>query len=180
MGGPCAIEADYAGLRVSPMEMVEEDSDIIAVFETWVDLPSWQEMRRWLGRPYDYAGLFGFLWVMMGRWLGINLKNPARSSERVFCSESVVRILISCGFEPAKKLDPEQVSPEDLLRFCEDNGFKRCLLNFIFVIGSKNEPNSRLVAIKVRRSVCGTVVLAGVIHFWLRRSVLSLDRRHDD
>lgn len=120
MGGPCAVEADYSGMRVVPLEVIEGESEVIATFDAGVDIVSWEEVRRWLGRPYDYAGLLGFLWVILGRSIGVDLKNPARSPERVFCSESVVRILRSCGFDQARSLDPENTSPQDLLAFCQE------------------------------------------------------------
>lgn len=74
---------------------------------------------RYVGSRYDFEGLIGMTWVMIGRWLRRKWKNPFRSAKNVFCSEAVIRAMLdSPGYGAACPLDPES-SPEDLLLYFE-------------------------------------------------------------
>jgi hypothetical protein len=72
-----------------------------------------------LGTPYDYLGLFGMAWVMLGRLFHRMWNNPLSSSSEMFCSEAVVEaILIPAQYPGVDSLGPDQdVSPQALRTF---------------------------------------------------------------
>lgn len=118
LGVECALEAVASGFRAIPMSVFAEDNRIVDIVS--VDSSSLEEepiLGAMLGHPYDFIGLFGFLWVMLGRRLGRQWSNPAGGPGKLFCSEAVVRVLAASGVPGASLLDPEQCSPEDVLRF---------------------------------------------------------------
>lgn len=118
LGVECALEAAATGFRAVPMSVFAEDNDIVDIVS--VDSEAMDEepiLGAMLGHPYDFLGLFGFLWVMAGKRLGRAWRNPAGGPARLFCSEAVVRTLRAGGVPGASLLDPEQCSPEDVLRF---------------------------------------------------------------
>jgi len=72
-----------------------------------------------LGDVYDYGGLFGMAWVILGRWLRKKWANPWQSSRAMFCSELVAQVLVDSGYPGAQRFDPATTDPELLLRFFE-------------------------------------------------------------
>ena len=70
--------------------------------------------REWLDTPYDYAGLFGEIPVMIGRVLGKRKwPNPFASPHHMFCSEASTLIIqktarVKTGLEglDARTVDP--------------------------------------------------------------------------
>src|SRR5512138_3338533 len=67
----------------------------------------------WLGNSYDYSGLFGMVWVRVGRWFHRRFRNPFRSRNSLFCSEAAVRAMQAVNYPEAKSMDPETITPED-------------------------------------------------------------------
>ena len=49
--------------------------------------------RGWLECPYDYAGLVGEAWVMLGRLFGERWDNPFAGPHHMFCSEAATFLL---------------------------------------------------------------------------------------
>lgn len=117
-GVACVLEATERGFVASPVSEFSKAHRIVTVCDLEVeDAPTLQQAVELLGRPYDFLGLAGFLWVLLGRKLGRSWSNPARSEQRLFCSEAIVRVLHKIEYPGATYLDPEQVSPQDLLVF---------------------------------------------------------------
>ncbi len=119
-GVACVLEATERGFVASPVSEFSKAHRIMTVCDLELeDAPTMQQAVEILGRPYDFLGLVGFLWVLLGRKLGQPWKNPARSEDRLFCSEAIVRVLQKVKYPGASLLDPEQVSPQDLLSFLQ-------------------------------------------------------------
>jgi hypothetical protein len=76
-----------------------------------------KQASLWLGERYDYTGLFGSAFVLMGRWLKRKWSNPWDNSDAMFCSEAIVRVLQASNYPGSEKLDPSAVTPQDLLVF---------------------------------------------------------------
>lgn len=118
LGVECALEATSSGFRAVPMSVFSEDNQIVDIVSVEADgFDDEPILGAMLGHPYDFLGLFGFLWVMLGRSLGMRWSNPARGPSKLFCSEAVVMVLAAGGVPGSSLLEPEQCSPEDVLRF---------------------------------------------------------------
>jgi hypothetical protein len=74
-----------------------------------------------LGEHYDYPGLFGYLWVLTGRWLKQKWNNPLASSHAWVCSEFVAHCDINNQLPEWHKYADSGTTPEDLLKACESN-----------------------------------------------------------
>lgn len=116
------MEAHELGFRLLPFEVFKKHNIIVKVVTPKHSIDEGLKMvgRKFLGSHYDYAGLLGMLWVVMGQFLKRKWKNPFRSSMNVFCSEAVVRAMLMSPGYANLDLDPEQEEPEDVLRFFED------------------------------------------------------------
>lgn len=118
IGVQCVLEAHDTGFRAIPLNHFYETNTVVDILDPEVPLePVLPDALEWLGRPYDFVGLVGFLWVLLGRRLGRTWTNPFRSMGRQFCSEAVVRLLQMAKHPGASLLDPESTSPADLLLF---------------------------------------------------------------
>ena len=65
------------------------------------------------------GGLFGMIWVELGRWLKRKWKNPWRSSKTMFCSEAVARVMVDSEYPGTKGWDVQSIDPEMLIEFFE-------------------------------------------------------------
>jgi hypothetical protein len=65
-----------------------------------------------LGCTYDFLGVLGFLWILIGRRLGFNWNNPLAQRSEYFCSELVTKALEAMKFDLSST--PDDVSPKDL------------------------------------------------------------------
>ena len=118
----CVLEANEKGFALSTAANAINEKHIVAVATSEHDLSvGFREAAKWLGSKYDFGGLFGFVWVLLGRWLRRKWHNPWSRSKALFCSEAMVRILQWSGFPGSAQLDAPTVSPEDLLLFCENS-----------------------------------------------------------
>lgn len=77
------------------------------------------KMADRLGQMYDYGGLFGMAWVILGRWLKKKWSNPWQSSRAMFCSELVAQVLLDSHY-PKATFVPGDTDPQMLLEFFEE------------------------------------------------------------
>jgi hypothetical protein len=120
LGKRWVLESGFSGVVIVPWEKFQRDNIIVKViapgFVYNMDLlPAMEE----LGEKYDYGGLFGTAWVLIGRWLKMKWKNPFNDSKAMFCSELVTKILQKAGHPAVQGLDPATTTPEDLLELLE-------------------------------------------------------------
>ena len=113
------MEATETGFRLVPYANFKaEGNDIVAVLEPPYSLDlGVHEAARWLGRRYDFAGLLGSFFVILGRWLRRKWRNPLASPRAMFCSEAVVEVLQAAKYPDSSALDPASTTPQDLLDF---------------------------------------------------------------
>lgn len=71
---------------------------------------------EWLGEPYDYTGLAGMLWVLIGRRFHKKWKNWLAAKGHMWCSESVAAVLknLPDSYPLAKDIDVTRMGPEDV------------------------------------------------------------------
>jgi hypothetical protein len=118
-GAKVMIEAHWNGLRVLDFEqwLRNPDNLIIALIEPRVDLTKgFEALVPYLGQPYDFGGLFGMVFVYIGRWFKQKWNNPWDSHKALFCSESVAQVLTWAQY-PGWTAKQEMVSPDDLYDF---------------------------------------------------------------
>lgn len=70
-----------------------------------------------LDRPYDFLSVAGFLWVLLNKSFGRQVKNPFKNKAAYYCSELIVASLNAAHFPGVADLDRNITSPEDLLTF---------------------------------------------------------------
>lgn len=115
-GVALVLEEGYHGYS---MRLLADFPDkIVRIVVPKVDLrAAVRESLKDLGQPYGYPKLLGMFFVMCARRLGHKIRNPARNSRSMICSERNTRILQAAKYPGADKLDPSSTSPEDLLEF---------------------------------------------------------------
>ena len=112
------MDAHETGYRLVPLTMFMQRNKIIATIDPIHDVDeALLHSVQWLGSMYDFAGLIGGLWVMLGRIFRRKWKNPMRSSANVFCSEATARGLLSQKYPGFENVDPETLTPDDILKF---------------------------------------------------------------
>jgi len=122
-GCDCILEATAEGFRIQSFEKFRSENRIIATFTPKIVLtPGFKSMAAWLGAYYDFGGLFGMAWVLLGRWLRRRWRNPLASSRTMFCSEAVARLCFAAGYRGDIFEQPENTSPQDLYEFFLNEG----------------------------------------------------------
>lgn len=114
------MEAGFHGFTLVPYENFVKHNNIIKVVNPKYDIDEGlASVSKWLGSLYDVRGLLGMAFVMLGRFLRLKWKNPFRNTKFLFCSESIARAMLACNYPGSSGMDPEAVTPQDLLKFFE-------------------------------------------------------------
>jgi hypothetical protein len=108
------MQAELHGYETIPWKRWRTKNKLVAAFEpVTLDLMSGVRfMASFLGADYD---LRSALWVGLTRWLKKRWHRPASSPGSLMCSEAVCRILQTGEIKCVRDLNPEQVSPQELL-----------------------------------------------------------------
>jgi len=111
------VHATVGGVQVTRRSTFLRKHRIVAEFyPKHPNALSLREAVDRIGERYDYAGLFGFLVVLLGRRLGKRIANPLASSHATVCSELVVRAALRSGtLKSVCKLSPASSTPFDVL-----------------------------------------------------------------
>jgi hypothetical protein len=118
------MEATEVGFRILPFSNFQaEGNDIVAIVQPAAPLEDGvMAAGQWLGESYDFAGLLGTSFVLLGRWLRRKWKNPLASPHAMFCSEAVVRVIQAAKYPGSEALVPASTTPQDLLNFFSRTG----------------------------------------------------------
>jgi hypothetical protein len=114
------MQAEWWGYEVRPWARWQKENIIVAEFEpVGCDLlDAIRKIAVELGTKYDYRSAFWLgvtSWVR--RWLKSRLSlRVSRTPHQLMCSEAVVRLLNYGEYKVVQGVDPELVSPEDLLK----------------------------------------------------------------
>lgn len=118
LGLSMVMQATEGGWQLTDYRVFQSKNDVVCLIGPAVPLDSGvREAALWLGEHYDYTGLFGSIFVLLGRWLKRKWRNPLNVAHAMFCSEAVVYVLQSCEYPGSKELDPSATTPQDLLEF---------------------------------------------------------------
>jgi hypothetical protein len=120
------LEAHTTGFRLVTLARFARDNEVVAIVEPAHPLePGMPQAGRWLGDRFDAIGLVGMAWVVARRFFHLSPgRNPFRSTQALFCSESVVRTLQAARYPGAEALEAEEEAPADVLAFLRDSGSK--------------------------------------------------------
>lgn len=114
-GLDAVLHADLFGVVLTPRARYARENKVLAEhLAPELSEERLQKAIALLDLPYDYAGLFGHLPVLIGRWFQRKIRNPFRDPNRLVCSELVVRVFAESD-ERLQSLDPEEATPEDVL-----------------------------------------------------------------
>ena len=121
-GADFVLEAHELGFRLLPFERFEKENQVVRVVTPSEDIDDGVKWAaHWLGTAYDFSGLVGMAWVVLGRVFKRRWTNPLQNSRAMFCSEMTVEVLRRSGVPWAQSLVPSTVSPQDLLDLFERN-----------------------------------------------------------
>lgn len=118
-GCDMVMDAHEEGFRLLPLTRFEQKNIIVATFHPAVSIEVGVKFvaLEYLGTVFDFSGLLGTAFVLVGRWLKRKWNNPLQAAASVFCSEAAVIALQKSGYPGAEKLVPQDTTPQDLLQF---------------------------------------------------------------
>lgn len=118
LGQRMVIEASVVGYRILPWNAWLKDNPGL---KTWVFITADHNLEyglrlvsMQLGSDYDIKF---FLWQAWKRWFKHLWKHPGNSPNKIACSEACVRIIQKSNIPDSIALDPEVISPGDLLNY---------------------------------------------------------------
>jgi hypothetical protein len=121
--GDMIMEEEIGGMQLRPYASFEKTSSIVKLVTPSAPIDvGLKAAATWLGERYDYTGVVGMLYVLIGRYFGKKWKNVLHSPHSMFCSEAIVFVLQAARYPGADALDAESTSPQDLLTFFEKQG----------------------------------------------------------
>lgn len=120
------MEAHEVGFRLLPYERFKQKNNIVATYTPLLDINvgTARVVKEFLGRAYDFGGLFGMAIVLLGRFLRRKWRNPLNSSHAAFCSEACALALLYSDFPQAETLQPNEMGPQDLMDFLDEAATK--------------------------------------------------------
>lgn len=117
------MEAHEMGFRLMSFKTFKRKNNVVKVFVPRAPIDhGLVECVAWLGNAYDFAGLIGMSWVMLGRLFKARWRNPFRSKRSQYCSEAVIRVMKAAKYPGAEKLSPDDSDPGSLLALLEGDG----------------------------------------------------------
>ena len=114
-GREMVLEATLEGVRIVPLDVFQKQNVVVKIALPRKDLAAGLlKAGELLGERYDFFGLFGMLWVLIGHWLKRKWHNPWNTSQAMFCSEFVAQVLKWSDYPGTDYWDVSAISPEDL------------------------------------------------------------------
>jgi len=109
------LEAGFLGICIVPLDKFAKKNQIILLVPVkelnTEDLSS--AMDR-LGDAYDFGGLFGGIFPIIGHWLKRKWKNPWDNTKAMFCSELIVTTLQDAKFKGMEEFVAADTTPQEL------------------------------------------------------------------
>lgn len=131
LGFRMVMQAEWWGYEIRPWARWAAENKLVAEFEPRGPalLPALRKLARDLGSKYDFiSAMWAGIAAWFSRWRKARLSiRPSRTPHQLMCSEAVVRFLINAGFDFPPGVDPELVSPGDLMRHVSSSSQFRLL-----------------------------------------------------
>lgn len=114
------FQASGLAVNYTNFKIFQEKNKVIEEYEIEVDddVFAFGEMMRVMevGKPYSVKELFGLLWVLSMRGLGVRVNNPFRDGSHSYICVELAMLCV--GLEK----DSENITQEDFRRWCSVNG----------------------------------------------------------
>lgn len=109
------LGSDWGGVVIEPMRkfVAKNTIKMLAPVPELHDEHMAMAMES-LGDKYDYTGLLGGIFPMIGRLFRQKWNNPWNNSQALFCSELVAQVLRAADFPGSETLVPSETTPQDL------------------------------------------------------------------
>jgi hypothetical protein len=128
MGVPMLLHCTSGGVRFTPRTRWMASNRLVAEYRFLVDVDEGvRHAFEHLGEKYDYVSLFGFLPVLLFRWLKIKVGNPLASARAMVCSEFILHVDQGDRIPEWDALEYETTTPQELLDICEQRKSFECL-----------------------------------------------------
>lgn len=127
-GVPWILHAAWGGVAFIPMSQIMGNHTLVAEFEIIPDVSSEFERckQERVGQGYDVLTLFGYIPVILGKYLGIGINNPFYSKSAEVCSELIIEMDVQHLIHEFDGLDPANITPQDLFDICsKGSSFRR-------------------------------------------------------
>lgn len=116
LGEKWILEAGFTGVAPMRYDKFKKSNTIVAE----VDLPGLviddiKSALDEMGDNYDFGGLFGGFWPLIGTWFKMKWNNPWNNTKAMFCSELVATWLKQLKWKGCAWLTPADVTPQQLL-----------------------------------------------------------------
>jgi hypothetical protein len=115
------IEASLPGVIQIPAKKARHNivAEYLCLFDANAPLKA---MADYVGEMYDFEGIFILGWILlMKRWFGKKIRHPLSGPKSQFCSELVARFFQAAKLDGADKWNPEMITPEFLMEYCDKN-----------------------------------------------------------
>lgn len=119
------MDAHETGIRIVPLTKFMQKNNVIEIYTPSISIDSGLKAAgQWIGTPYDYEGLFGMMWVQIGRWFKRKWKNPFATTKMVFCSKWCLLTMQAAKYPGSISFDPDGTNPWDLRGVLAGDGSK--------------------------------------------------------
>jgi len=109
------MEAHESGFRLIPWEKFLNKNKIVMLVDPMWDMSdAIKFLANYINTAYDFAGLFGSIFVVLGSWFKKKWKNPVQSARSMFCSEANVRAMQYVNHPDTIFLIPDDTTPKML------------------------------------------------------------------
>ena len=111
------LHCTAGGVKLTPRKKYERENDIVHEFPFRTDVSGpLVHAYQHLDDAYDYAGLFGFAWVIIAwRLFARRIRNPLANARAMWCSEFALHLNHEGLLVEFEGLDPELTHCQHLL-----------------------------------------------------------------
>lgn len=110
------IASEWDGVKIVTLDsFIGGGGIIVKTFDTTLSMDELKPLLNDLGMAYDYTGLFGAIFPIIGRWFKKKWHNPWDNAQAVFCSEVIVMWLQGLKFKAVEGVLPADITPQTLM-----------------------------------------------------------------
>ena len=128
-GQPYILHATWPSVVLVPRSDLLKTHTIVAEFEILENADDEVKLaEKKIGESYGILTLFGYIPVILAKYLNIGVYNPFYSKCSTVCSEFVIELDVNHEIHEFDGLDPANVTPAMLFSICNSGtSFKRII-----------------------------------------------------